>query len=691
MTLRLCSFQLLGYYLHMPGAVNPYTFVPLGKPSERGRPGGHDRLDGGRLSGAFDVSISTQSPLLLGPLNDDEAGPPRSMTDDARVMIPGSGIAGAVRGLHETLTNSCLRIVDLGYRPVHRHTITKDLTRNLRMAVVTGVQDGLPTHVTLCTRVVWIHHAELQQQASATPWQTGDRIKIPEVRIDDREQAYRDVVRALPTVPPPPHSQRLTRDNDRGPWVLLITDTKARPGSDAWFAAGLRGDQELTVTDDARVDLARAIEGSDDLINRTRSGVQGGYIDVPWPKAQDDPPTPGGPSVGRRWLVTGNVPRGLPVWVEVKGGAVSGGEVTSVRLSQAWRFPGRHPVAQRLSADGSQDPWTPCTTPDRLCPSCRLLGSAGADDNDSNQLGTSQDSYAGHVRFHDALATEDVQLKTVSRAPLSSPRPSAGQFYLDNSALGQRPAADLPLANWGPPGDKNPDAPRRIRGRKFYWATVPESPGGIPTGPHRGIARGHQSPAFVDEVHLTPAGTTFSTRITFDGISREQLASLLASLEPRYLWPDEDDAARDRIVTRLGGGKPFGWGAVTMHVSNLTTYDAAARYLDKPIASESLADSDVIDLVAEFARGCDANNLAALRNVLTLNYVADRDVWYPPGTGRPGDRSYDEGFEFWQNSAGLQYQRQRRPLTSLPEATVAAAQQLVSAEEVPGEAREGAG
>lgn len=111
-------------------------------------------------------------------------------------------------------------------------------------------------------------------------------------------------------------------------------------------------------------------------------------------------------------------------------------------------------------------------------------------------------------------------------------------------------------------------------------------------------------------------------------------------------------------------------------MSSLTSGDAHHRYLDT-----SGSHATVEQAVEAFRATANPEALSAVRTALTLNYVRDQDVWYPPGTGAPGDESYDQGFEFWQNSAGLKLSRKDRPLVALPRVNAQASDQRVWARE----------
>jgi hypothetical protein len=71
----------------------------------------------------------------------------------------------------------------------------------------------------------------------------------------------------------------------------------------------------------------------------------------------------------------------------------------------------------------------------------------------------------------------------------------------------------------------------------------------------------------------------------------------------------------------------------------------------------------------------------ALRNLLTLGYIADDLVWYPPGAGKRGEPGYDRGFDFWQQTSGVQLSQERRSLAGLPDPAGTPDQQVLTTPE----------
>ncbi len=662
--------------------VNPYTFVPLGGTVRRGNSAGHAQLAQDGLSGQLEVSVTARTPLLVGGFGvvpEDQLTPSEgdgSVQDlprrrDGTVVIPGAGFAGAVRSTHEALAGGCLRVVDEEFVPVHRHVANASVTRGLDLAVVLKVDEttGKPVEMALASEVAWIPLEMLGGGGARIP-HTGDRITIGNMRVGDARD------RSVLVEGDISHRSGLSPNLD-GSWVLLVTDTRARNRQHpVYFAAARMGPDSpiVRVGDQAWATYLSCVDGSDDLrlFRQDDPPAQSpgavGFIDVHWP-----PPGPrrmaAVPAVGRRLPARPYLLKGQPVFVRT-----SGAEVTEIRLSQLWRYLGGGTVGERIGESH------PCAYPAALCPSCQLFGSVDPHAREEDEVGR-QRSYRGHVRFDELMAVGTVDGVAWHLAPLSSPRPSAGQFYLDHGRVPKKIAErdTPPAATWGSIADSG--GLRPVRGRKFYWRTAgpdqpqPERRGAWP----RGQARPHHSEQLTRRVRLMPDGTRLVGRVCFENLTAAQVGALLAALDPRLVFrageaDDMADGSAD-VVTSLGGGKPFGFGAVTVDVRLVRLDSAGSRYLGQQPPPREIA-----DLVKDFVDTADHTGWPALRAALTFGRVPNDSVWYPPGPGEPGDESFDRGFEFWQRSAGSTMSREIRPLVELPPVT-APTQQLDSAVE----------
>jgi CRISPR/Cas system CSM-associated protein Csm3 (group 7 of RAMP superfamily) len=662
-----------------------------------------------RFSGVIEVTVTARTPLLIGGFPGEETGaqglPKRQ---DGTVMIPGSGLMGAVRSLHEALTGSCLRVIDADRVPVHRHPVNAEQTRDLVMAVVDEVTgDGRARSVRLCGDWVKIPKVLLLGDGRGDddlPW-TGDQLSF-----EPGEHKPGDALR----VSEAQHSTGLrpgelngSRMRRMGPvredcWVLLVTDTSARSPqgrngrpAPVQFAAGRTGPEatRCEISDQAWEQYRKAVEDADDL--RTASLAKAGfpagqephwgatppeYADVLWPPRSDssDGTAPGGSSrqsgqgttIGRRLRARSYLHTGQPVWVRV-----ADGKVTEIRLSLYWRYLGGKTVGERLGEA------RPCTEPANLCWSCRMFGSADTGGREGTDF-AGQFSYRGHVRIDDLLAAGPVDPVSWELAPLASPKPGAGQFYLDNAAV---PASARiarkdtePAATWGSIADQQQRGPRPLRGRKFYWRTETEADPGAAT-PQRGRRREHQSAAMSGSVSLIPAGTPFSGRIAFDNLDAAEYGSLLAALDPRLLG-GTGDSGWTGSVTSVGGGKPFGFGSVTIDVRRVSAATAAQRYLGES-GPEPPTDVEAVQAFLNTVTQAARAAWPALRHALRFGFIDDAKVWYPPGSGNRGEPGYDKSFEFFAHTNGLKMKGDSYlDLVVLPDAAAGAAvQELDSA------------
>ena len=101
----------------MANVVNPYSFVPLGTAPVR------TSLDacytGPLLTGRLDYTLTTDTPLLIPDTAktvqdeqvEDHKRYPFFRLPDGTPAIPGSEMRGAMRGVYEAVTNSCLSVL----------------------------------------------------------------------------------------------------------------------------------------------------------------------------------------------------------------------------------------------------------------------------------------------------------------------------------------------------------------------------------------------------------------------------------------------------------------------------------------------------------------------------------------------------------------------------------------------------
>ncbi|RMH68697.1 MAG: hypothetical protein D6683_16650 [Actinomyces sp.] len=616
--------------------VNPYTFVGLPDPTamQRRRPAGHDRLPPDRLSGRLLVTWRAKAPILYR--RPAPNGSWSAWQHEGRYGLPGSSIKGAVRSVHETLFGGCMRVVDLDAVAVHREPAT------INRGVLAVVRDHDPTSdrltVELCDDHRWIRHDVLVQVLGGPDRiRTGARLSIRS--RPDRTRLERDEHLS---------AAGISADGD---WVLHVTDVAARHRKrPVWFVAGHLSGETRIIGDDKLQDYRREAAGSDD----ERRGLEG------------DVAVRRGKTLGWRQPVRRDLPPGTVIWLRRDDDRIARATI--------WRRSGKHPVRERLDRA-----WWPCGAEvereeenkevhrhsDELCPTCRLFGSAG-DEAPHNGAERGADrraiNYRSHIRFGPALA-DDVTPRRLDLAPLGTPNISSGQFYLQPPRDKQvtRAEREVPLARWGSRADR--PEPRPIRGRKYYWHGVND----------RHDKRPHHSDEMTASVEVLPKRTELSATICFSGLTPIELGQLIAAIDPARVLTDRRPPGHDHsdpgpVLTRLGGGRPFGFGSVevtSIEVADLHT--ASSRYTGGP--------DPVLD-VDELVRAAVEATPGPIRAVwpqaaaaLSHRWVPAESIWYPPGAPwtQKGTQEFDEAFRFFGLTDGRYYpNRDNHPLVCLP-------------------------
>ena len=618
----------------MTDFVNPYTFMPLPQKVVRRQPPGHDPGPDEareRYVGALEVTWHIQSPIAIPT---EEWG---SIGGDVR--IPGSSIKGAVRSTHEMLFGGCLRQVDLGYRPTYRQLPNMDALKDWRMAVVLDDDEVLLCEEEKKRSSV---DSETLRQRLGGKARTGDVIAVnskndwkdkPERRVAERFQ-----VRDRP-------ADESGYEDLAGCYVVLITKEGARHETamvkgkkvrTKWYwSLGKLTRERATISSQAKRDFSWA------MMEARPDGER--WIDVFRGK------TKLGQARGNKHALE----PGSVIWVKVRDG-----EVIAIKLSQFWRERSKECLGDRIPQEAR-----PCDDENlRLCPSCSVFGSADTlndkADTDERRREGDQRSYAAHVRFGSAVGV-DLQGREVTLAPLGQPHLGAGLTYLEPKSPEAAPASrDERWSRW----DSDGTPKRQLRGRKFYWHSNPERQldhlkhtQGVGDVPGRHLKREHHGAEMCTKAQLVTGGT-FRQTITFDGLDRFGVASLLAALQPGRLLGDGE------FALHLGRGKPLGLGSVTAEITAARITTVAARYGDK---AEIPLEKFVID-PAEVRTRCgdlDAVHEGA-RKVLRLDGLGENwwKVTYP--TTQPwrqfGFKEFDESFKFFKDFGGPAQSKNRK-------------------------------
>ncbi|MCX5400807.1 RAMP superfamily CRISPR-associated protein [Streptomyces sp. NBC_00102] len=668
--------------------INPYTFSRIPKNEDtagrRTAPSGHGRLGDGRTCGVLEVELTARSPLLLRNAYDGEDGlfPHRRIPalGGPAPYLPGSSLAGAVRSLHEMMAGGCLRVFDRKFRPGYRDPV-RARPSGWRLARVDRVdEDGRPDRMQLSeVPAVWVESTTLANALGGPEeLRTGVRFTVPagsdateEVLGRRQLKDYRAVVAGGPSVVLLTDSRTRTktrggaRGADRSPGRYFCAtgrlEDHARPvefDPDVWESHLDAVDQ----TDDMR--RFRQDPGSDD--------AKPHWIDVFHPGSPQQ-------LLGRRMAARRRMYEDQVVWVLPRFDG-DGLHIADMALAVVWRHSGGgHPAEERVPEHALA-----CTDPQRLCPSCRIFGSA---DEESGGPGGPAGirAYRGHVRFGDALPGSPCGTRVEYLPPMGAPKPGAGQFYLKYHAPSEGGTAEkgaAPLREWGSEGDRDREGVRGLRGRKQYWLT--ENHGDRPyfraTAPsprvfHEKVYKPDNQ--MLSKAQSVPAGSVFTARVHFENLSDDELGGLLCALDPGLLLAAHQngkDAEPRAYGWAVGGGRPLGFGSVTSRVTVVSLDTAASRYLGAP-PPPLTAERAVTAFRRSVADDLKDIWKRELTKILRLDWAAPHQVWYPPSGPLPepaaplSPESLLPSFSFWKETSGSRAETVAFPYRQLPAAS----------------------
>lgn len=453
----------------MANVVNPYSFVPLGTAPAR------TSLDacytGPLLTGRLDYTLTTDTPLLIPDsakvVKDekiDHKRYPFFRLPDGTPAIPGSEMRGAMRGVYEAVTNSCLSVLlDSTEEPFSQ-----------RLPSTNGFKDHGLLGIDPETGEWVLYAADVVDYLKLSEGRDGSLMRNGWLNWYGREYHNGQHTRLRPDRPSGwlQFNRPITLRN-KNYRVRLLAPKPGRPVIFRWqddtpyraLSNILKKSADNDPRSAAHGDLLAALE-------KVHNGdpAQGGLVPV-WYLLADDNGTPrcylSGASIGR-------VMQGRS-WAEIMGN------------------------------------YAPCADTDALCPGCALFGTVKG-------KGTS-----GRVRFTDAEAAQYESLGNKTLPILSGPKPSAYEFYLEKpkstyeTSIGfwNYDFCSLEETKYFPDGTKRTIKKFRVytpqpRGRKFYWHSAPRTEN----------ERSNQNAT------LEAMKGTFKGSVYFDRITRAQLEEL---------------------------------------------------------------------------------------------------------------------------------------------------------------------
>lgn len=549
----------------MANVVNPYSFVPLGTAPVR------TSLDacytGPLLTGRLDYTLTTDTPLLIPDTAktvqdeqvEDHKRYPFFRLPDGTPTIPGSEMRGAMRAVYEAVTNSCLSVLlDSTEEPFSQ-----------RLPSTNGFKDHGLLGIDPETGEWVLYAADVVDYLKLSEGRDGSLMRNGWLNWYGREYHNGQHTRLRPDRPSGwlQFNRPITLRN-KNYHVRLLAPKPGRPVIFRWqddtpyraLSNILKKSADNDPRSAAHGDLLAALE-------RVHNGdpAQGGLVPV-WYLLADDNGTPrcylSGASIGR-------VMQGRS-WAEIMGN------------------------------------YAPCADTDALCPGCALFGTVKG-------KGTS-----GRVRFTDAEAAQYESLGNKTLPILSSPRPSAYEFYLEKPKRTAGP--DIAFWNYDFYALETRQDPKPFRvytpqprGRKFYWHSAPRTEN----------ERSNQNAT------LEAMKGTFKGSVYFDRITRAQLEELAF-----VLTLGENTPASPRLH-KIGHGKPVGYGSckITLTGGELRTLaqqNGTLCYTTEPLPLDSL-------LAAHGRIDTDSTSVKSLLKIADKRSTQGKTVEYPSAKDKNGN------------------------------------------------------
>lgn len=679
--------------------VNPYNFVPLPRNVRRIKPWGHvgaPEIDGEPLySGRIAVEWELKSPLKLPS---GEAKDEWWDEETKTVRIPGTSIKGAVRSLHETLFNGCLRIFDADHVPGYRmpaQSWPAYENTQWKLALVTQTKEGKPKRLQLGSKTVFVSAKQLvdnvRRPKSGLPT-TGDLYELNLAKAQEKEYgntAQGEPVKRfeLPALQGRMLKTReqvvasLGRDERISGCVFLATSLGARNKKKVFWAATRLTDNYYELQDEPSdkevlLNFERSCAGTDDRRRANNGAIKGNWRDSAQLEKVEQDRTP----LGFRIAQTGLLFPGDVVWVQVvnENGRP---RLKEIRLAQIWRRPGARSSGERVYPAVKA-----CKPAGRksasLCLSCATFGSIDAE----SESGHGENAgYRGHVSFSAAVARGVRVRQVADLAPLSLPKPGAGTFYLAElkpEEILDRSHGDI-VGHWGGDVDRAaPEGPSALRGRKFYWHADPDnqtrywkSKGVRGAKPRYEKADGQPlggGPATLIEPMSAGQPTKLRGEISFDRLPKLAVDALLAAIDPNLIKGVISEFNDRELAIHLGGGKPFGLGSALPRIVGFRMERVAERYARASELADAVVEPFTKERLGSLAQMVGrVNHWEGLFAMLSLGWLGDDEVKvsYPPGAVWRcfGSKEFAQSYEFFGETNGEQLTKETRKWVLLPE------------------------
>ena len=489
--------------------INPYNFVSL---SQNKKSVGKDEKE--CITGVMDCAIKVKTPLIIlntetVMIKNDEHKTYDFFEINGVPTNPASSIRGPLRTVYETITDSCMSVLN--------DSITAR-TKNAFQAGLLVKKDGKYELYKAQRYIFKVNGrnykeytdkngeviAEVTQQ-ELTKYRYGDIIKF-----STKNKSYEKSTKSGKKISVGKYITEIGTGTKEG--FIVIGESFSRKHFESVFEKGELVEKNEAVLKKAYEKYKTVLEVyKDSAVNKKNTDSRKWYEHIDGTIKHYD-------------MLDAGV---LPVWYKQEG--------RSLYFSPA--NVGKY--AYYADLENMVGDKSPCHSRNTVCKACNLFGMM-ADDG----VGASRGS---KIRVTDAIASasDKPQYLQLTLKELASPHPSYLPFYgkvKTNDIKGYDELAG------GIGGHKV-----AIRGRKFYWHFTPDLKSG---------KQGNRN-ITVKAFQPTKNNVDFKFKIYFDGISEEQLSELVTAVCLN------ENTSESSMMHKLGHGKPLGFGSVKFIIEKI--------------------------------------------------------------------------------------------------------------------------
>ena len=539
----------------MTNFVNPYNFIPFENTSVEKRTR-EDSYKSDLVTGWMDISLYTKTPIIVPDMEHPiGAGKYKFMKYGEDYVIPGSTIRGMVRSAYEAVTNSCVNQV-IDKNPISQRVPTYS---SISRRGLLGYKDGVWTLYNAEKIVVKKFEPKNKYEAKMFKKEIEDWIDPTGKKMEDGTFLQYNV----------PVSLNPPSDSNPNGQPYTIYKLRKMNVAYVWEKDDDEPFKKLKSSLERDGALKKQKNPNEKCQEQLKSALE---------KAKKDPT------------------QLVPVYFFI---VQRDNEENEKIVYMSGSSIGR--IAQRRKWDDVLGEHAPCTGP-KFCPACLLFGSIKCQ------------GLKGRVRFSDAYTEGPVESQMRVLKILSSPRPTAFEFYYKKPKDAKYWNMDF-YSTQESENDKQGTVFKYLkdampRGRKMYWHGNPQS-----------------IDAKVSKMNSTmealSAERPFKFRIYFDEINRNQLEVLKWALT--FGENDVDSSLQHKI----GHAKPLGFGSVKLVIDSVSERNLS---LNNGVVGYNIEKYENVEIDTK-AVDTDSNAVKSILAMADANKTKDKLVAYPERDG----------------------------------------------------------